>query len=79
MGEFEPKFQKINKRSRDIPSSSEKEGVDKENYTAQTLPLKTKAVRYSGRTVVHDVFKYDHVVHDTRDGIDQEEIEESSG
>ena len=72
MGEFEPKFQKINKRSSDIPSSSEKEGVDKQNYSAQTLPLKTKAVRYSGRTVA-DIFKYDHVVHDTHDGIDREE------
>ena len=58
-GEFEPTFQeKIKKRSRDMP---------------ETLPLKTKAVRYSGRSVA-DIYKYDHVLHDNHDGINQEEV-----
>ena len=37
------------------------------------LPLKTKALRYSRRSVA-DIYKYDHVVQDTHDGINQEEV-----
>nr|AUF40283.1 R2R3 MYB transcription factor [Larix gmelinii var. olgensis] len=75
MGEFEPKFQNIFKR-REILSSSKKDVVEKDNYTSQTLPLKTRAVRYSGRPVVdgnnNESYSYDHE-QDTHDGINQEE------
>nr|AEG80317.1 TT2-like protein [Picea abies] len=74
MGEFEPRFQRPFKR-RGIPSPSDCEGgvVDKDNYTSQTLPLKTRAVRYCGRAVEDGgSYDYDHVP-DTHDGIDEEE------
>nr|ANB66412.1 transcription factor MYB29 [Picea abies] len=75
MCEFEPRFQRPFKR-RGIPSPSDyDEGgvVDKDNYTSQTLPLKTRAVRYCGRAVEDGgSYDYDHVP-DTHDGIDEEE------
>jgi len=75
MGEFEPIFQKPFKRREISSPSNDDEGgvVDKDNYASQTLPLKTRAVRYCGRALVDGgSYDYDHVP-DTHDGINQEE------